>query len=192
MLDERYTGTPKTVYEILSVAYGPYGGQSWQVRKFAEEVVKHVRPRDYWSEALAIYYTCCSLTVRYTHDPTLNELVKSPAKMIHEIMTRGVALGDCDDLTALIIAGELAIGVPVRVGTGAFDLDLELLPQLGMERPERFGLTVQGSGRAPGPFTHVWAEGQRPDGTWVMLDPVAGPNTRQMLRQLKQVRYYHV
>jgi hypothetical protein len=187
-----YTGTPETVLEIFKVAYGPHGAQSWPLRKFIEQVVMHVRPRDYWSEALAVYYLTCGLRFRYTHDPEQVELVKSPEKMLHELETRGVALGDCDDLTGFILASLSVLGVPSRIGTGAFEINPELWPQLGSERPEKFGIRRIGEGWAGGPFTHVWAEGMRPDGVWGMLDPVAGPDSGQMRRRIRQVRYYTV
>lgn len=192
MLDKDYTGTPETVLEILRVAYGPHGAKSWTVRKFAEDVIKGVQSRDYWSEALAVYFCVCGPKFRYTHDPQKVELVKSPEKMITEINQRGVTLGDCDDLTAVLLALESMIGINCRVGTGSFDLDKDMWPQMMGERPERFGFRVRGPGFAGGPFTHVWAEGQRPDGRWFLLDPVAGPDSRQMRRRLKQVRYYGV
>lgn len=191
MLEKPYTGTPETVAEIMRVAYGEYGAQSWAVRKFIEEVIKYVRPRDYWSEALAVYYLTCGPLFRYTHDPEPTELVKSPAKLVHEIQTRGVALGDCDDCTTFIISGLSTIGVPTRISTGAFDLDEELQKKLEFERPELFGFQRVGNGWAGGPFTHVWAEGRRPDGVWVILDPVAGPEIKHMRRKLRQIRHYY-
>ena len=190
MIDKRYTGTPETVLSIMQVAYGPHGAKSWMVRKYVENVIKDVRSRDYWSEALAVYYDACSPHVRYTHDPEKIELVKSPEKMIYEIQTRGVTLGDCDDLTALLLAELSLIGVQTRIGTGGFIYDPDIWPLLGLERPERFGFSMSGDGYAGGPFTHVWPEGKRPDGVWVVLDPVAGPATKQMRRRLRQVRYY--
>jgi transglutaminase-like putative cysteine protease len=192
MLDKEYSGTPETVLEILRTAYGPRGAKSWEVRKVAEDIIKLVNARDYWSEGLAIFYFTCGPKVRYTHDPQKVELVKSPEKMLTEIKQRGVTLGDCDDLTGLLLALESSVGIPCRIGTGAFSLDKDMWPQMLGERPERLGFKVQGTGFAGGPFTHVWPEGRRPDGKWVMLDPVAGPDSRQMRRRLKQVRYYGV
>lgn len=193
MLDKDYTGTPETVLHILQTAYGPNGAQSWPVRKFFEDVIRQVRSRDYWGEALAVYYFACGPKVRYTHDPQKVELVKSPEKMLAEIQTRGSTLGDCDDITTMILAGLSVIGVPGRVATGAFeDVDPLLVSKLGMERPERFGFAMSGPATAHGPYSHVWAEGMRPDGVWVMLDPVAGPDTAQMRRRLRQIRHYVV
>jgi len=189
--NKKYTGTPETVIEIFKVAFGPNGSQSWALRKYIEDIIKHVRPRDYWSEALAVYFETCGLHFRYTHDPQSVELIKSPEKMIAEIQARGVTLGDCDDLATFILSSLSVIGIPSRIGTGAFDINPELWPQLGMERPEKFGIrAMAGTGFAGGPFTHVWAEGLRPDGVWVILDPVAGPDSGQMKRRLRQVRYY--
>lgn len=193
MLDvdlRKYTGTPETVLVIMQEAYGPYGAHSWTLRKFIEEIVKKVTARDYWSEALAVYYTACSPAFRYTHDPGKVEQVKSPERMVHEVASRGVTLGDCDDLACFILGGLSTIGVPARLGTGAFDLDVGSWKHLTMERPEPYGFSMAGTGYAGGPFTHVWAEGLRPDGKWAIFDPVAGPSARQMRRRLRQVRYY--
>lgn len=192
MLDKRYTGTPETVVEIFRVAYGDYGARSWPLRKAIEDVIKKVQSRDYWSEALSIYYYACSPRFRYTHDPERVELVKSPEKLLSEIDSRGVALGDCDDMTAFILGGLSTVGVPGRIGTGAFDLDPEAWKHLKYERPETFGFITRGSTQAGGPFSHVWCEGRRPDGVWVILDPVAGPDIRQMRQRLRQLRHYTV
>jgi transglutaminase-like putative cysteine protease len=193
VLDKDYTGTPETVLHILRTAYGPNGAQSWAVRKWVEDVIRQVRPRDYWSEALAVYYYACSPRFRYTHDPQKVELIKSPEKMLNEVQARGATLGDCDDVTTFILSSLSVIGIPGRVATGAFDdVDPLLAPKLGMERPERFGFSLRGPATAHGPFSHVWAEGMRPDGVWVMLDPVAGPDSGQMRRRLKQIRHYMV
>ena len=190
VLDKPYDGTPETVLHIFRVAHGPHGSQSWAVRKWVEDVVKNVRARDYVSEGLAIFWEISGPKFRYTHDPVEVELVKSPEKMLYEIRERGVALGDCDDLTAISLAAYSAAGIPTRVGTGAFELDREIWPQLGKELPERLGFKVVAEERAFGPFSHVWPEFMRPDGSWVMVDPVAGPDAKQMRRRLKQVRYY--
>jgi len=190
VLNKAYTGTPETVLEIFRTAYGEHGAKSWRVRKYVENVIRGVRSRDYWSEALAVYYDVCSPRFRYTHDPQQVELVKSPEKMVYEVLTRGVTLGDCDDLTGYIIAGLSVVGTPARLVTGAFDYHPELEGRLGNERPERFGFSLLSDEAVLGPFSHVWAEGLRPDGVWVVLDPVAGPHIKQMRRRLKQIRHY--
>lgn len=190
VLDRQYTGTPETVKEMLRVAYGDNGAKSWRLRKFTEDLVKNIRARDYWSEALAVYYCACGPRFRYTHDPESVELVKSPDKMLMEIETRGVTLGDCDDLATFIIGALSTLGIPSRISTGAFEVNTDLWPHLANERPEAFGFVMRGPGRAGGPFSHVWAEGRRPDGVWVILDPVAGPDVKQMRRKLRQIRHY--
>jgi hypothetical protein len=190
VLDIAYNGTPSTVLEILKVAYGDYGAKSWEVRKYIEDLIRNVRARDYWSEALAVHYHACGPKFRYTHDPAKVELVKSPERMITDIREKGSTLGDCDDVTTFILAGLSVLSAPGRLGTGAFEMNEQMWPQLGMERPENFGMESVGGNYAGGPFTHVWAEGMRPDGVWVLLDPVAGPDAGQMRRRLRQVRYY--
>ena len=70
-----YTGTPQTVKEMFRVAHGPRGAKSWVLRTWVENVIKDVRPRDYWSEVLAIYYKTCGPQFRYTRDPVRQERV---------------------------------------------------------------------------------------------------------------------
>ncbi len=39
-------------------------------------------------------------------------------------------------------------------------------------------------------YTHVFARAQAPDGRWIILDPVAGPNTRQMIGRVVYFRAF--
>lgn len=57
-------------------------GQSHpQVRRYAEEVIRQVYPKDYLSELAALYYDVCR-RIRYTRDPAEREYVQHPAVIL--------------------------------------------------------------------------------------------------------------
>lgn len=188
---QRYYGTPQTIRAMFEAAHGDHGSKSWRIRERVEDVIKHIRPRDYWSECLAIYYWTCSPKFRYTRDPLRTELVKTPTMLLSEIDRRGVALGDCDDLATFIMACVGSIGSEGRFMTVGF------VPTNGRKADPRvlgdpiFRLITSPHPRLPGPFSHVFCQAQKPmRGAWVSLDPVAGPRIGEMHRRAKQVRIY--
>lgn len=74
--------------------------------------------------------------------------------------TLSTGVGDCDDIATLLAALVLLAGSQARFVTVGF------VPR--------------------GPFTHVYCEGLDPrTKRWVVLDPVAGPDTAQMLRRVR-------
>lgn len=186
-----YRGTPQTVAKMFEVSNGERGAKSWRLRERVEDVIKAVRPRDYWSECLAVYYWVCSPQFRYTRDPQRVELVKSPLQMLWEIDTRGVTLGDCDDLSTFIRSALGTIGADVRFATVGFMSPNGELPHPNVLSDPIFRLMSSAHPRLPGPFTHVFAQGRKPTGGWVTLDPVAGPRIAEMHRRVRQVRIYH-
>lgn len=156
-----YRATAHTV-EWMRVM-GRAGEAHPEVRRYAVEVVRSVYPKAYASEIAAIYYDVCR-RVRYTRDPVHIELVQHPA------VTLAARSGDCDDgsvvLRAAIAAAsaEAAVGGETQYVTAAF---------------------------APGEHTHVFARVRDPrTGEWVVLDPVAGPHTADMLRKVRTFRAY--
>lgn len=188
--EEPYQGTPRTVAEMYRVGHGPRGSKSWTVRRWAEETVRRVRPRDYWSEVLAVYYRACGPEFRYTRDPLRVELVKSPEVLLQEIAERGVACGDCDDLATFLIAATGAIGARSRIVTVGFTPVNGARPDPRILADPVFRLVSSAHPRLPGPFSHVFTQSQRMPGWWVTLDPVAGPRTKQMHGRIKQARIY--
>lgn len=184
-----YRGTPQTVVAMLEAARGPRGEKSFRLRERVERVISGITPRDYWSEALAIYYWVCGPTFRYTRDPVRVEQLKDPIRMLDEIDAHGVTLGDCDDLATFIVASLGAIGQRARIATVGFrSFSREPDPVFWNEPTLR--LMTSKHPRLPGPFTHVFAQAKKPKGGWVTLDPVAGPRTGEMQKRVKQLRIY--
>ena len=137
-------------------------GQSHpEVRRYAEEVIRQVYPKDYLSELAALYYDVCR-RVRYTRDPAEREYIQHPA------ITLRHRSADCDDQAILLRAAlgalGLAVGNPVEYVTIGFDKNAPY-------------------GRR---YTHVFVRSfDSKTGQWVVVDPVAGPNTRDMLKKAK-------
>jgi transglutaminase-like putative cysteine protease len=186
-----YRGTPDTVKQMIALARGPRGSKSFKLRSAVEDVIRFVRPRDYWSETLALFYWACSPQFRYTRDPLRVEQVKDPVRMIDEIQTRGQTLGDCDDLTTFLVACIESIGGKARIVTVGFrEPDGKVYDGPGLDDPV-FRIMTSPHPRLPGPFSHVFCQGLTPRGDgWVTLDPVAGPRIGEMHKRVKQVRVY--
>lgn len=187
---QQYQGTPHTIIKMFEVADGDRGQKSFKLRERIEDVIRRVRPKDYWSEVLAVYYWACGPQFRYTRDPARVEQVKDPCRILHEIDTKGSTLVDCDDLGTFIRAGIGTIGCRSRLVTVGFR------PPSGVPRGSEtmaglpINVITSPHPRLPGPFTHVFAQGYKPKGGWVTLDPVAGPRTQAMHDRVKQVRFY--
>lgn len=131
------------------------------VRRYAEEVIRLVYPKDYLSELAALYYDVCR-RVRYTRDPAEREYVQHPAVVLK------YRSADCDDQAALLRAALGALGLSVG-------------------NPIEF-VTVGFNPKAPinSRYTHVFVRAfDAKTGQWVVLDPVAGPNTQDMLRKAR-------
>jgi len=162
-----YEGTPQTVAAMINAAKGDRGERSLAVRRAAEGVVSGLREKDYNGEIAALYYWVCAHK-RYTHDPTHVELVKDPLASLEEIQRFGKATLDCDDLSTLLAALLMSIGVRVQIVTVDFK-----------------SCTGQDN------FSHVFTVAQDPKSkTWLVVDPVAGPRTAEMLRRVKCYRAY--
>lgn len=176
---------------MFAVAHGDRGAKSWKLRERVEGVIRRVRPRDYWSEALAVYYWVCSQQFRYTRDPQRVEQLKDPLQMLWEIDSYGVTLGDCDDLSTFIMASLGTIGASSRIATVGFRTTNGEKPHPKVLADPIFRLMSSPHPRLPGPFTHVYTEGRKPSGSWVTLDPVAGPRIAEMQKRIRQMRVYH-
>ena len=189
-IDLPYRGTPQTVVKMFQAANGPRGQKSFRVRCRVEEVIRHIRPKDYLSEIMAVYLWTCGTEFRYTRDPERVELVKDPERLLDELEGRGVALGDCDDLATFLIAALGSIGCTCRIVTVGFTKPGEALPDKRVLSEPGMHLVTSPHPRLSGPFTHVFAQVKRPGGSWVTVDPVAGPRTRRMHSRVKQLRVY--
>lgn len=174
-----YRGTPHTVEVMCALALGNRGERSIKVRRHAEQIVNNVRPKDYASEALAIYYWWCTAG-RYTRDPLHVELLKDPERMVDDAVA-GRLVCDCDELALGIATDVLVLGGESRFVTVGFKAHPLWLPQ------SRAAIEA-GNG-----FTHVFAQARDPRSkTWWALDPVAGRRVGRMLRRVKLARFYPI
>ncbi len=161
---QRYRGVGDTVKYMRKFVLE--GQAHPAVRAYAVEVIRQVEPKDYLSEAAAIYYDVCR-TVRYTRDPANREFVHHPAVVL------AMRAGDCDDSAILIRAAMAAsaasTGSPVEFVVAGFDKKAKL------------------SQRYTHVFIRVWDDRT---GQWVVLDPVAGPHTGVMLSKVQHFKSY--
>lgn len=185
-----YLGTPQTVKEMFRVADGDRGQKSFKLRESVEKIIRYVRPKDYWSEVLAIYYWACGPQFRYTRDPNKVEQIKDPLRMIEEIEKYGSTLIDCDEFATFLRAAIGAIGGETRIVTVGFRPTNGIQPDPELFNDPAFRLMTSPHPRLPGPFTHVFAQAEKPGKSWVTVDPVAGPRTDRMHRRVKQYRIY--
>ena len=164
-----YRGIPDSVGVMVQLA--KEGQTDPTVRRFAEKVVRKVTPKDHLSELAAMYYEVAR-TVRYTRDPAQAEFLQHPAIVLRH------RAGDCDDQALML-----------RSGLGAIK--------------GRFGAMAQSVGQnvqfvtagftpgKPHKHTHVFVRAYIPHlRKWVIVDPVAGPATRQMVRRCAGFRPY--
>lgn len=141
------------------------------VRQLAEDLCRGLRSKDYLSEVLATRYfveTKC----RYMRDPRTIELVKAPYVVAQEIDAGKVPCLDCDDMVAFITALLLAMGSECAVVTFAF--------HHAFHNNQR-------------QYSHVAALATEPKtGTRIVLDPVAGAKTQQMLKRAVAAKIWSV
>ena len=98
--------------------------------------------------------------LRFTRDPVGLELVKTPDRLLSELETRAVMIGDCDDASVLMATLAGALGYPARF------------------------VVVQRDTRSP-TFDHIYVESWT-GRSWVALDAVA--NGRQPFFRPTHVR----
>jgi len=166
-----YRGVQSTVEHM--VRFITEGQTHPDVRNVAIAAVKDVYPHDYTSELAAIFYDACR-RVRYVRDPANAEMLHQP----HLSLRTGA--GDCDDLAVLLgalvksreprkmnaVLGALAaaVGAPVQVVTAGFESK---------------------NGPHSHTFLRVWDSRK---GSWIVLDPVAGPFTQEMVSRTTNYR----
>jgi len=153
-----FQGPETTIALMCQQVRGPRGERSVKLRSITESVVQGLQPKDYLSEILAVRHYVAS-HVRYLNDPLTTEWTKDPERLADEILDRGVAVGDCDDIASLIAA---------------------MLRQCGRE----VEFITVGFG-APGKYAHVFVRAKEPKtGRWIVCDPVAGTTEEAMLRRV--------
>lgn len=168
---EEFRGATHTVAKIIQAVGAGSPAERYRVRLLAEELVQHLQSKDFLSEILACYYFVLQLP-RYTNDPRTIELVKAPYIIAAEIAAGKVPSLDCDDMVALLVALLLMLGREVQIVTVAFKHQF-----------------YQGERQ----YSHVFVRVREPrTGQWVVLDPVAAEDTKQMLRRVVAVKIWPV
>lgn len=131
-----------------------------RIRMLTEKIVSGLHSNDYLSEYAAVLNWVRS-NIRYTRDPRNIEQLKEA----HVVLATRSA--DCDDMAILLGAMLGQIGAQLRLVAGAFGNGPKH-PQTG----ERL-------------LTHVWLEAYDPmSQAWVVLDPVPGRKTHEMINRL--------
>lgn len=167
-----YAGVPDSVMQMQRLARD--GQIHPEIRRYAEEVIRRVQPKDSLSEVAALYYATCR-RIRYTRDPVEAELVHHPA-----LLHRNRA-GDCDDQTTY--TGALVGAATTGLGAAG----------LSVGAPAEFVTAGFSSSPPPGQeYTHVFLRVWDPRAGWVIFDPVAGPATAEMLRRVRRSRPYRI
>jgi hypothetical protein len=163
MPTEPYTGSSHSMAAMKRMALA--GERSPDVRAWALTVVRQVTPKDYMSEAAALYYDVCA-RIRYTRDPAHTELINHPS------VTLAQRAGDCDDQADLIRAGLGAL-------LGALGNAVEFAA-VGFRPPQT---------AYRDPYSHVFIRVRDPkSGEWAILDPVAGPRTAAMVAKVQTLK----
>lgn len=145
------------------------------VRRWAERVVRKVTPKDYLSETAALYYATAR-EIRYTRDPEGAEYLQHPVIVLRH------RAGDCDDHSMLLRAGRGALDVRRRGTFGA-------AAQSVGNRIEYVTLGFDKS--RPWAHSHVLVRVNMPHlGRSVIIDPVAGPASRQMVQRVAGYKVY--
>lgn len=142
-----------------------------EIRQLAEEITREVRAKDYLSEILAIYHFVLT-NCRYMRDPRTIELVKSPRRIVLELLSGRRPQVDCDELTELLAALLLSAGCSVRIVVVAFN-----------------NAVFKGERQ----YSHVLCQAYEPKSkSWITCDPVAGAKTNRMHQRVKFAKIFAV
>lgn len=176
-----YLGTDHTVRTMVRLVKGDVdprslvqgalsGERSIFVRRHTEQIINHVRPKDYTSECIAIGKWWGNAG-RYTRDPLHVEMLRTPERLIQDALA-GKLLLDCDEFCTAIGMCCLTVGARVQFVTVGFTPYIR-----GQQKVH----------------THVFCRAQDPRSkAWWVLDPVAGRNTKPMLQRVKQYTLFEV
>lgn len=155
-----FTGAGDTLAGMVRSVQGPRGEKSLVVRGLTEKAVGQLFPKDYLGEIIAIGNFVHSY-VYYLNDPMHVELLKDPQRLAEEILSKGFARGDCDDIACLIATMALQVGRDAQFVAVGFN-------------PKR-----------PMNFSHVFTRVKEPkSGKWLVCDPVAGADVAGMLKRV--------
>ncbi len=173
-----FQGPEDTVRAMIAAVNGPRGERSMKVRSVTEQLVHQLQPKDYLSELLAVR-NWVATHVRYANDSLTTEVVKDPQRMIEEILARGKAVGDCDDIANLIACMCQQLGREAEFVTAGFGAP--------------YRICSGGSCRYGANYSHVFARAKEPKSQrWIVLDPVAGTDEDKMLRRVTSWRAWRI
>ena len=168
-----FRGAEDTLRLMAEHVHGLRGEKSFLVRQFTEWVTKHVFPKDYAGEILAIRNCFVQPSpvlgpptplFKYTNDPRHVELVKDPQRLVEEILQHGTTVLDCDEIAMMAACMALQVGREAQ------------FVALGFE---------------PRALTHVGARVKEPKSdTWIWVDPVAGPREREAAQRAVEMLVY--
>lgn len=164
-----YRGPHETLDMMTKHALGQYGERSIIVRRFTEYVVGQVQPKDYLGEILAIRNCLVQYSpmkpgtplFRYLNDPVHLELIRTPERMVKDIIRDGSVSVDCDEVSCLAATMLLCCGRAARYVAMGF---------------------------SPGNLSHVAVCGKEPKTQqWILLDGVAGPREKEAANSAKEI-----
>ena len=164
-----FAGARDTLALMAEKALGDQGERSVLVRTFTTWVVADLWPKDYLGEILAIRNVLLqpsptrpgAAMFRYTNDPRHVEFVKTPDRMVREILEHGTTAVDCDELSLMAATMLLQVGRKVEYVALGF---------------------------APDSLTHVGLRAQEPkSNAWIWIDAVAGERERAAAEGAKQL-----
>lgn len=152
----------KMIYQSLMTE------QEGLLRKYAENIVARVNPKDYLSEIAALYYFCLVHSA-YRRDPVHQERLTSPLMMLQpqpfdRAAGRKARSEDCESVATLISSLCNSMGTPTEfctISTQAYN----------------------------GPFHHVFCVAKNA-GKRIVLDPIPGPETIPMLQSVKRFQLW--
>lgn len=160
-VSREYDGVPYTVEDMRRLVKDALTReQAPELRRLVESIIAQVEPKDYLSEIAALYYYVLR-NVRYVRDPLHVEYTQHPYLILSpELHDRaGGRRGrqaDCEEIATTLAAMVMAIGNQAEFVTIT---------------------TTPGTG-----FHHVFTVVKVTDGRRIVLDPVAGPNVTDMIR----------
>jgi hypothetical protein len=169
-----FRGPRETLKMMADHALGEYGERSIIVRKFAEFIVGEIRPKAYDSEILAIRNCLVQPSpwrpgvplLKYLNDPVHLELLRTPERMVRDIMEIGYCACDCDESACLAATLCLLTGRECALVAMGF---------------------------SPGSLSHVAVRVKEPkSGQWILLDGVAGPREREAAGKAKEILIWPV
>lgn len=164
-----FRGARDTLRLMADKALGDEGERSVVVRTFTTWVVGEIWPKDYLGEILAIRNVLLQPSpsrpgvalFRYTNDPRHVEFVKSPERMVREILEHGTTAVDCDELSLMAATMLLQVGRKAEYVALGFEPDV---------------------------LTHVGLRAQEPKSHgWLWIDAVAGERERAAAEGAQQL-----